>query len=204
MEDLGPPLRKEPALIAVRLALEGVPVAAIARGMMYTSSAIRETLQYHLEIGSIVEMPASDWPPTGRRADRMPVFLSALPEAVQLNSCQRLLTLTRLEAGFMLVLLKRDEADKDTLHYVIETQRALRRSRLNDSETTDPKMVDVVICKLRTKLKPKGIFIATLWGRGYYLTEESRKIAEDLLKRHIPKETDQCTTVKSTEDTSKT
>lgn len=185
MEDLGPPLRKEPALIAVRLALEGVPVAAIARGMMYTSSAIRETLQYHLEIGSIVEMPASDWPPTGRRADRMPVFLSALPEAVQLNSCQRLLTLTRLEAGFMLVLLKRDEADKDTLHYVIETQRALRRSRLNDSETTDPKMVDVVICKLRTKLKPKNIFIKTLWGRGYYLDEESRKVAESLLIRTI-------------------
>jgi hypothetical protein len=185
MEDLGPPLHKEPALIAVRLALEGVPVAAIARGMMYTSSAIRETLQYHLEIGSIVEMPASDWPPTGRRADRMPVFLSALPEAVQLNSCQRLLTLTRLEAGFMLVLLKRDEADKDTLHYVIETQRALRRSRLNDSETTDPKMVDVVICKLRTKLKPKNIFIKTLWGRGYYLDEESRKVAESLLIRTI-------------------
>ena len=202
MEDLGPPLRKEHALLAVRLALEGVPVAAIARGMMYTSSAIRETLQYHLEIGSIVEMPASDWPPTGRRADRMPVFLSALPEAVQLNSCQRLLTLTRLEAGFMLVLLKRDEADKDTLHYVIETQRALRRSRLNDSETTDPKMVDVVICKLRTKLKPKNIFIKTLWGRGYYLDEESRKVAEFLLTRFVQKEAGPCTTVKSTEATS--
>jgi DNA-binding winged helix-turn-helix (wHTH) protein len=81
----------------------------------------------------------------------------------------------------MLVLLKRDEADKDTLHYVIETQRALRRSRLNNSETTDPKMVDVVICKLRKKLKPLGINIKTLWGRGYYLNEESRKVAESIL-----------------------
>jgi hypothetical protein len=180
-EDIGPPLPKEPALIAVRLALEGVPVAAIARALLFPSPDIRETLQYHLDIGSIVEMPASDWAPTARRADRLPAFLGVIPEAVQLNSCQRLLKLTRLEAGFMLVLLKRDEADKDTLHYVIETQRALRRSRLNNSETTDPKMVDVVICKLRKKLKPLGINIKTLWGRGYYLNEESRKVAESIL-----------------------
>jgi len=180
-EDIGPPLPKEPALIAVRLALEGVPVAAIARALLFPSGDVRETLQYHLDIGSIVEMPASDWAPTARRADRLPAFLGVIPEAVQLNSCQRLLKLTRLEAGFMLVLLKRDEADKDTLHYVIETQRALRRSRLNNSETTDPKMVDVVICKLRKKLKPLGINIKTLWGRGYYLNEESRKVAESIL-----------------------
>jgi hypothetical protein len=183
-EDIGPPLPKEPALIAVRLALEGVPVAAIARALLFPSGDVRETLQYHLDIGSIVEMPASDWAPTARRADRLPAFLAAVPEAIQLNSIQRLLKLTRLEAGFLLVLLRRDEAYKETLHYVIETQRALRRSRLNNSEPTDPKMTDVVICKLRKKLDPLGIKILTLWGRGYYLSEDGRKAAEIILGTH--------------------
>jgi two-component system cell cycle response regulator CtrA len=107
------------------------------------------------------------------------------PEKIQLFSCQRALNLTRLEAGFMLVLLKRNEADKDTLHYVIETQRAMRRTRPDSVETVDPKMVDVIICKLRKKMKPLGIKILTLWGHGYYLEEGSREIVEDLLGRTI-------------------
>ncbi|HUD11885.1 MAG TPA: helix-turn-helix domain-containing protein, partial [Candidatus Saccharimonadia bacterium] len=180
-EDIGPPLPKEPALIAVRLALEGVPVAAIARALLFPSSDVRETLQFHLDLGSIVEMPASDWAPTARRADHLPAFLAAIPEAVQLNSIQRRMKFTRLEAGFMLVLLKREEADKDVLHYVIETQRALRRSRLSNSDPVDPKMVDVIICKMRKKLKPMDITISTLWGRGYWLPDESRKIVETIL-----------------------
>jgi hypothetical protein len=178
-------LDKEHALIAVRLAIEGIPVSAIARGLLLPSSDVREALEYHLEIGSISEMPASDWPPTARRSDHMPAFLSNVPEAAQLSSCQRTFKLTKLEAGFMLVLLKRDEADKDTLHYVIESQRALRRTRPNNPETTDPKMVDVVICKLRKKLRPLKIDIKTLWGRGYYLDEESRQTTETLLAGKI-------------------
>lgn len=182
MDEFGPPIDKDHALIAVRLALEGIPVAAIARGLLKPSTDVRDTLQYHLDIGSLSEMPASDWPPTARRADRLPSFLSSVPESVQLNSCQRALNLTGLEAGFMLVLLKRDEADKETLHYVIETQRSLRRTRPNNSESTDPKMVDVVICKLRKKLKPLNIYIRTLWGKGYYLDEESRQNIDRVLK----------------------
>ena len=80
-----------------------------------------------------------------------------------------------------LVLLKREEADKETLHFVIETQRALRRTRPDSVETTDPKMVDVVICKLRKKLRPLGINIQTLWGHGYYIDSDGRDIVENIL-----------------------
>jgi hypothetical protein len=176
-----PNLPRDMSLIAMRLAVEGVPIAAIARAIGHPSSDVRDTLEYHLEIGSITEMPIADWPPTARRSDHMPAFLQKEPEKIQLFSCQRALGLTRLEAGFMLVLLKREEADKETLHFVIETQRALRRTRPDSVESTDVKMVDVVICKLRKKLKLVNAKIDTLWGHGYYLDEKSRDTIEALL-----------------------
>lgn len=181
MDAVIPTLPRDMSLIAMRLAVEGVPIAAIARAIGHPSSDVRDALTYHLEIGSITEIPVGDWPPTARRSDHMPGFLQKEPEKIQLFSCQRALGLTRLEAGFMLVLLKREEADKETLHFVIETQRALRRTRPDSVETTDPKMVDVVICKLRKKLRPLGINIQTLWGHGYYIDEDGREIVESIL-----------------------
>lgn len=176
-------LPQELFTIAGRLAYEGVPVAAIARAFAVPFSSMHGALETHLSIGTIVSMPASDWPPTARRADRMPTYVRGDSDELQLASLQHAMGLTKLEAGFMLVLMKRSEADKKTLHYVIETQRAFRKSRLNSQESTDPKMVDVVICKLRKKVLPYGITIQTLWGHGYFIDAAGRKIVEDLIAR---------------------
>lgn len=176
-----PPLTKPFDLIAANLAHEGVPVMAIARALNRPFVDIRETLVYFMELGSITEMPQTDWPPTARRADRLPQFISKESEKNQLIAIQRALKLTRLQASFMLVLIRRDEAGKDVLHYVIESQRSLRRSQPDNPETTDPKMVDVIVCNLRRRLKPYGIEIKTIWGHGYYLDEASRAIIEERL-----------------------
>jgi hypothetical protein len=176
-----PPLQKPLDMIAANLAHEGVPVMAIARALNKPFTEIRETLTYFIELGSITEMPQTDWPPTERRSDRMPRFISKESEKNQMIAIQRALKLTRLQASFMLVLMKRDEADKDVLHYVIESQRSLRRSRPDNPETTDPKMVDVVVCNLRRRLKPYGIEIKTIWGHGYYLDDDSRTAIEGRL-----------------------
>lgn len=187
-QEILPPLPKPLDIIAANLAHEGVPVMAIARSLQRTYTDVRATLEYFVEIGGITEMPQNDWPPTARRADRMPLFLAKAPENDQLFVIQRALKLTKLMASFMLVLLKRDDANKDTLHYVIESQRAIRRSRPDNPETTDPKMVDVVICNLRKRLKPYGIKIETLWGHGYFLDEGSRQKIESLLAEVQAKE----------------
>ena len=171
-----PPLEQPYAAIASRLAIEGVPIRAIARALARSSEDVRDTLRYHLDIGTITEMTKEDWAPAGRRADRLPSFLKHEAEPSLVLGLQHLFKLTPLEASFMLVFLKRDEVDKGTLHYVIETQRALRKSRPDATETTDPKMVDVIICKLRGKFKPHKIIIHTLWGAGYYLDDTSRSI----------------------------
>ena len=38
----------------------------------------------------------------------------------------------------------------------------------------EPKVLDVFICKIRKKLQPYQIRIATVWGRGWYLVDRGR------------------------------
>lgn len=176
-----PPLPAPWLNIASRLASEGVPVRVIARSMERTAEDVRETLEYAKELGTISEIPRDDWPPTARRADRIPSTLNEHSDGDLLFACMRGLKLTRLQASFMMVLLKRNEVDKDTLHHVVESQRAIRQSRPDNMEETDPKMVDVVICNMRKRLKPLGISITTVWGHGYFLNDISRKVVENAI-----------------------
>jgi len=39
-------------------------------------------------------------------------------------------------------------------------------------DEAQPKIVDVFVCKIRRKLRPHGVKIETLWGRGYYLAPD--------------------------------
>ena len=164
-----------------RLANEGIPVAVIARGLDAPSDFIRETIQDAIDCGQVTEMPRDDWPPTARRSDHLPSQLAKEQEKDLLTACMRAFAVTRLQASFMLVLLKREEADKDTLHHVIESQRAIRRNQPDNPDTTDPKMVDVVICNLRKRLRPyfppNHETIKTLWGHGYYMERADRDLA---------------------------
>lgn len=42
---------------------------------------------------------------------------------------------------------------------------------LNPDDEPEMKLIDVMICKLRKKMKPLGIDIATAWGRGWRLVQ---------------------------------
>jgi|HubBroStandDraft_2_1064218.scaffolds.fasta_scaffold295993_2 hypothetical protein len=156
--------------IAARAANEGIPVAAIARIVEHPYEEVVDTLKEAHARGEIGEMPKPDWPPAAPWSARLPsVPRSANHEDVEFQ-CRRAFKLTNLEAGFMMVLLRCECADKDKLHNVIESQRRSRQNLPDSSELTDPKMVDVMICKLRKKLKdldPK-FMISTSWGKGYY------------------------------------
>jgi hypothetical protein len=127
-------------------------------------------------------MPTEDWPPTSKRADHLPNGVARETEKDMRLLCSRAFKLTGLQSAFMLVLLKKDLADKDTLHHVIEQQRLTRAHRPDNPEETDPKMVDVVICLLRKRLKPYNIVVSTSWGDGYYLKAEDRKKANALIE----------------------
>lgn len=166
-------LPSELSQIAARAALEGIPVAAIARVLAHPVSQVYATLNLHQACGTITEVPRPDWPPTARNGDRVPTVNMKTDPMDLMFVAQRNFKLTKLEAGFLATLLRCDHADKSMLHGVIEQQRLQRAQQPDSMETTDPKMVDVMICKLRKKLV--GINIAwdkavtTVWSGGYFI-----------------------------------
>lgn len=171
LTDTAPPLPPATVTVIVRAANEGVPVGAIARVVQVGFEDVSRTLRVALGCGKIGSMPKPDWPPAEPWDARSPtVPRSAHAEDVEFQ-CKKLFKLTKLEAAFMMVLLRHDYVEKEKLHAVVEEQRAKRATRPDKQETTDPKMVDVIICKLRRKLKgidPEFV-IVTSWGSGYYL-----------------------------------
>lgn len=156
--------------VAVRAANEGIPVAAIARIIDEPFDVAHNILTSALSTAEIVEMPKNDWPPTAKRSDRLPTS-PRIANAEDLEFvCQKEFKLTNLEAGFITVLLRNQWADKEKLHGVVERQRASRYQKPEQSELTDPKIVDVIMCKLRKKLRTAdpAIVVTTAWGKGYY------------------------------------
>jgi two-component system, cell cycle response regulator CtrA len=48
-------------------------------------------------------------------------------------------------------------------------------------DEAEEKIIDVMICKMRKKLEPFGITINTNWGEGFFMSEESKAKARDLM-----------------------
>lgn len=156
--------------ISVNAANEGIPVAAIARVIQCPLDETYDSLKAARDMGSIADLPRADWPPGTRINDRLPNV--SLPADGDLAfMCARAFKLTALEAGFMVSLLKHRQVEKSRLHGIVEHQRNTRQAQPDRMEATDPKMVDVMICKLRKKLKTvdADFQIKTLWGSGYFI-----------------------------------
>lgn len=162
----------EPLLraVAVRLADEGIPIRAIVRATRLPAEQIYEAVHSAVAAGSILEVPKEDWPTGSTRNTRNPFQGTPLEQEETLRSaCARHFKATPLEASMLAVMLKRSETTKEQLHAIIERNRPG-----TGRDETDPKMVDVMICKLRKKLKPHNIVIETMWGTGYFIAAPSR------------------------------
>lgn len=180
-----------PAVIPVVVALadEGIPLSVIARATKSDLGHIRTIVTDAVESGRVIEMPRFDWPPTSKRADRVPHQLhKSLDDNALMVTCMKVFKVTRLQATVLMVLLRKDEAYKSTLHNAIESRRHVRAGENRQLEPTNPKMVDVVICHLRKKLKRHGIEIKTLWSQGYFMDGEHRKKAFTLLETAVTPE----------------
>lgn len=85
--------------------------------------------------------------------------------------------LTGSESRVFGVLLARELASKDAV------MAALYRDTGKDE--ADIKIVDVLVCKIRKKVTPFGIQIATRWGEGYYLTPAAKALARQAMTESI-------------------
>ena len=156
--------------IMVRLADEGIPVRAIARASRVPSSDVYELLKGAVLQGAILELPRDDWP-IGTKRNARTTFQGTpfeLEEALKF-ACVRFFKASRMEAAILSQMLRRNEVTKQQLHTAIEQNRATK-----NQDETDPKMVDVMICKLRKRLKPHNITIDTMWGIGYAISAVNR------------------------------
>lgn len=167
----------EPFLsIAINFAVEGIPVHAIARGLRQPADRVWTSLREARDLGSIIEVPPADWPPTARRADRQPYQSGAIVAERLMGAVRKTYKLTNLESVVFVALLTHENVRKGegsaSLHQLIQYER---RKRHPNGEETNPKMVDVIICKLRDKLKAHKIEIVTLWGSGYYIDSAVRR-----------------------------
>ncbi len=161
--------------VIVAAANEGIPVAAIARITKQDLSDVYLLLKEAKDVGHILDLPRADWPPGVRASERLPTL--SIPADDDLKFvCKRTLKLTALETGFLISLLKNREVDKTRLHHVVEQQRSSRQSQPDKQDETDPKMVDVIICKLRKKLKTvdAALKIETIWGGGYCIDADMK------------------------------
>lgn len=153
--------------VILRFALEGVPVAAIARSFRQDASEIEAFLKEQREQGNIAVLPAFDWRPSvdtqsaGRQPTQRPVRAGEM--AVYAPLLAEIYRLTGLEARLLAALMVSRTCSKEHLHMIACSP---------DSEL---KIVDVVVCKLRAKLKDQRLVILTQWGVGYRLEDGSRR-----------------------------
>lgn len=82
--------------------------------------------------------------------------------------------LTVIEAEYLSSLLKAGFCTKEAL---------LRHHArgANKDDLPEIKIVDVMVCKLRKKLRPYGVHISTLWGRGYALEPDQATLVKGMI-----------------------
>lgn len=156
--------------LIVRLADEGVPLSAMCRALQRPFDEVLTIVTEAKEAGQIIAVPAADWPRGTRRDDRRPAMVPIRSGEI-MESVGALMwgfKLTHQQATLLAALLCRPDQTKASLH------AAVCRDGANPSH---PKIVDVLICKIRPKLLAKGIVIETVWGRGFR-TMQAAKGAE--------------------------
>lgn len=175
------------AAIVTQLADEGVPVRAIARSVHLPYAEVSELIDTAVAEGQLLQVPKSDWPigkgkSRDNREPQFDPFTGVSEDAFDLTLI-RLFRVTKLQCSLLAPLLRRKEVTRNAMHETIE------RRRKPGAPPTEEKLVDVVICNLRKKLKPFGLEIKTIWSQGYYMDAEHRAKVRDMINNHTQEAT---------------
>lgn len=61
---------------------------------------------------------------------------------------------------------------------------ALYGDKIDADRPSGPKIIDVLVCKIRFKLRPFGLRFETSWGRGWFLTPAQKAEIDAYLASH--------------------
>lgn len=160
--------------LMIRLAGEGVPVAALARAFQIGQREVSVVLKEAVGAGTLGALPPKDWEggvATGKRTLTETVDLEAVERDAQ--QIRLALRLTRNEARMLALLVARRNCTTAALHIAISGQHSKMQ------------IVKVTMCNLREKLKADertaSIEIVTLFGYGYRLGDAGRRALRDLI-----------------------
>jgi DNA-binding response OmpR family regulator len=85
--------------------------------------------------------------------------------------------LTPIGAELLSLLLKREAISRETAHVALYGARP-------DAEQPDIKIIDAYVCKLRAALRPYGVEIGCVFGRGlYFMTAAEKAKLRALIER---------------------
>lgn len=155
--------------IVERLAYEGVPIAALTRATLSPRDEIYDALRSAMELGRLVCLPPADWPPGQKSKARMGSGrTSQVDPGIVLLKLMTSYGVTRQQALLMREMLVRPQATREQLYEAAQQAH-------DHGEDTEPKIVQVVICKLRKRLVKHRVKIVTIWSGGYYIPLPHRK-----------------------------
>lgn len=101
------------------------------------------------------------------RIDELEMQLEHLRNVMESHSVPAVFGLTPKEAALVQALRTRSP------HTLSKEQLLSALYGLQADDEPEIRIIDVFICKARKKLEPFGVRIATVWGRGYQMDEDS-------------------------------
>ena len=111
-----------------------------------------------------------------REVETLSDALEAMREALAADAGVKIIELAKLtysERMLLGLLMRRNRATKDQMMTMLYADRP--------DEEPDSKTLDVMICKMRKKLRPHGVEIRTIHGAGYELPSTSREKIKALM-----------------------
>jgi hypothetical protein len=168
------------AQTAVRLAMEGIPLAVIARALLCPLWEVRYACQAAKTKGWLKAVPPQNWPDVASPARRVPKAAARLPVADITDRAEQIRIVLGLQFGesvLLAALLLVDVAEKGALSALVSRR----------GEVANKKLVDVFACHLRRSLRRHRIAFETVHGVGFRMPlddrEKVRQLLEDSEKR---------------------
>ncbi len=158
-------------------ARQGIALTTIARAMALPVERVEGMCQRAHQNGELQMIPPIA--PTDTRGallsevsnlrvqlDDAQAFIREISNQDYIETFVGVARMTRSEAKIVATIAKHGRATKAALYHALY-------GGFDDDQLRDPKIVDVLVCKTRKKLKAHDIEIDTVWGIGYSMTSEA-------------------------------
>lgn len=170
--------------VVIGLAREGLPRAAIARGLSIPLAHVEQIIQRALVEGRLRVRPPLEHGDDDRTSEISRLRRRIADLEADIREISRTVSAAyerdaRFEEALMHIGLTRRHAD--VVAFLVARSGIQRKAAIyaalysaDASGGPDPKIVDVFIHKIRHALKPWGVQIATGWGIGYGIDATNR------------------------------